>query len=345
MTEKLRINFACWIYDRMEPLRDGRISPEGISLNYIPLWVSETFYRMGRHREFDVSEMSFGEFIHVISNEKEPSMIALPVFPSRMFRHRSIYINRNSGIEKPSDLKGKRIGILRYAQTASIWIRGILDEHYGVPIDSVEYHVGPLERSSSEAREGGSLFGSAEDIHNPGIRTQAIGRDECLSEMLQRGEIDALYSSREPATLNMPDSNVRRLFADYRHEELSYFMKTGVFPMMHTVAMKMPIYRENPWIAESLLKAFNQSKNQAQKDLEINGVLKNMFPWMVEELAKWKSAIGEDYWPYGVSSNSSAISAFLRYCYLQGITKRELTAEDVFAKEAIAPFKKEKFMP
>ena len=143
----------------------------------------------------------------------------------------------------------------------------------------------------------------------------------------------------------MVNSNVRRLFSNYKEEELLYFKKTGVFPMMHTIVMKMSIYRENPWIAESLLKAFNQSKNQAQKDLEINGVLKNMYPWMVEELNQWKEVIGQDYWPYGVRSNSNAISAFLRYCYQQGITKKHLSAEDIFAKEAIEPFKKEKYMP
>lgn len=345
MAEKLNLNFACWIYDRMEPMRDGRVVPEGISLNYIPLWVSETFYRMKIHKEFDISEMSFGEYLHTISTRKERDFIAIPVFPSRMFRHRSIYINSESGIEKPEDIIGKKVGILRYSQTASIWIRGILEEFYKVPIDSVEYYVGPLERNRIEDTEGGSLFRVPEKIFNNKVKIKRIQENEALSTMLQEGEIDALYSSRTPSSFGKPGSKIKRLFSNYQEEEIEFFKKTRIFPIMHTVVFRNEIYEKNRWAAESMFKAFNDSKKQAQKDLGINGVLKNMYPWMMEELQRWIEIIGNDYWPYGANANQETLSAFLRYCFEQGITQRLLTVDDIFAKEALEPFRKEIFMP
>ncbi len=338
MDGKLRLSFASWLYDRMEALRDGRVAPEGIDLQYITLWVSEIFQRTIKHQAFDVSELSFGEYIKSIPDAGNGPFIAIPAFPSRMFRHRSIFINKNSGIRNASDLKGKRIGILRYAQTASIWIRGIMADHYDVPIDSVDYFIGPLEKSIND---GASLLSSTGKIWNTNIRTQKIDDGEGLSQMLQDGEIDALYTSRNPSTFGKESSNVRRLFPQYWDEELRYFRKTGIFPIMHTIVLKMDAYRKNPWIAESMLKALDKSKEIAQKDLEVTGVLKNMYPWMLEKLDEWKDAIGSDYWPYGVKSNLPTLDAFLRYCHDQGVTRREMTIDEVFAKESIEHFGKE----
>jgi 4,5-dihydroxyphthalate decarboxylase len=329
----------------MEPLRDGRVQPEGISLNFIPLWVSETFYRMKTHKQFDISEISFGEYLHTLSTNKERDFIAIPVFPSRMFRHRSIFVNSDSGIEKPGDIIGKKVGILRYAQTASIWIRGILSEFYGVPIDSVEYYVGPLEKSRSEDTEGGSLFGAPEKIFNSKIKIRKIKENESLSNMLEKGEIDVLYSSRVPSTFGKPGSKIKRLFSNFQEEEMAFFKKTKIFPIMHTVVFRNDIYEKNRWAAESMFKAFNASKIQAQKDLEVNGVLKTMYPWILEDIQKWKEIIGNDYWPYGANANKETLDAYLRYCFEQGITQRHLTLEDIFAKESLEPFKKEIFMP
>jgi hypothetical protein len=141
----LNLSFACETYDRIRALQDGRVRPEGIDLNIIPLTVEETFYRQARYREFDASEMSLSSYLLTLDLD-EPPFVALPVFPSRMFRHQSIYINKNSGISSPADLIGKRVGVPEYQLTAPVWQRGILAEHYGVPVESVRYFTGGIEQ-------------------------------------------------------------------------------------------------------------------------------------------------------------------------------------------------------
>src|SRR5947199_776150 len=203
---KLRLTLACWNYDRTRALLEERISVDGIELNYLNLVVEETFFRMIRHREFDVAEMSLSSYTVSLFREPAP-FIAIPVFPSRMFRHASIYVNANSGIATPRDLVGKRIGTPEFQMTAPVWIRGILAEHYGVPVDSVTYFTGGEEEPGRSEKQKLDL--------PPSIRIQPIGETQTLASMLASGEIDALHTARMPSTFETQPNNVKRLFPNY----------------------------------------------------------------------------------------------------------------------------------
>ena len=223
---KLKLAFGCWNYDRTRALMDGSVQPDGIDLNYLNMPVEETFFRMLRNREFDAAEMSLSSYTMSCFREPQP-FIAIPVFPSRFFRHSCIYVNANSGIRTPDDLIGKRIGNPEYQMTAPVWIRGILSDHYGVPVDSVTYFTGGEEEPNRSEKLKLDL--------PENIRVERIGPDKTLSQMLYDGEIDALYTARMPSSYRKGDGQVTRLFENYVDVEREYFKETGLFPIMHTV--------------------------------------------------------------------------------------------------------------
>jgi len=255
---RLALSLACWNYDRTRALMDGTIRPDGIDLTYLNLPVEETFFRMLRNREFDVAEMSLSSYTVSMFREPRP-FVAIPIFPSRMFRHSSIYINTGSGIREPKDLVGKRVGTPEYQMTAPVWIRGILAEHYGVPVDSVTYCTGGEEEPGRSEKLKLDL--------PPSIRVEPIGAGQTLSAMLASGEIDALHTARMPSTFVTAPDKVKRLFPDFVDVEKAYFRKTGIFPMMHTVAIRREVYEKNRWIAQSLYKAFAASQKATYEDL------------------------------------------------------------------------------
>lgn len=333
----LKISLAFWDYDRTRPMIDGKIVIDGVDPIYIPLWVEETFYRMLHNAEFDVSEMSFAAYVISLS-EPDPKFIAIPVFPSRTFRQRSIYINKESGIKTPGDLKGKIVGIPRYRQTAGVYIRGMLEDYYGVPVNSIKYVSGGLEERVQE----GKLWAMSElnDKLRNNYGINIIQEEEkSLSTMLEVGEIDAIYTARMPSTFNKPNGNVTRLFLDYKSEELEYFNKTGIFPIMHTIVIRKDVYESNHWVASSLMKAFERSKNFAYKLNYQTGALRYMLPWMNEEMEIMENVVGKDYWPYGIEKNKKTLTAFLDYMYRQGLTGKHYKPEEIFARETLDMFR------
>ena len=329
-TSKLELSFACWSYDRTRALMNGSIRPEGIALNCLDLPVEETFFRMLRHREFDLAEMSLSSYVVSLFREPRP-FVAIPVFPSRFFRHSSIYVNAASGIATPKDLVGKRVGNPEYQMTAPVWIRGILAEHYGVPVKSVTYFSGGEEQPGREEKLALDL--------PPDIRVQRIGPRQTLSAMLAGGEIDALYTARMPSTFAKGDGKVRRLFESYVEVERKYFRETGIFPIMHTVAIRREVYEANRWIAQSLYKAFCAAQQEAYDDLRQTAALKTMLPWMIAHVEETRREMGEDFWPYGLEANRKTLATFLRYSYEQGLSKRLLRPEELFAPETLESFR------
>jgi 4,5-dihydroxyphthalate decarboxylase len=266
---KLRLNLACWNYDRTRALADGSVQPDGIDLNYLDLPVEETFFRMLRYREFEVAELSLSSYTVSLFGEQRP-FIAIPVFPSRFFRHSCIYVNADANIRTPKDLIGKRIGTPEYQMTAPVWIRGILSEHYGVPVDGATYYTGGEEEP-----------GRTEKIHldlPPHIKVQPIGATQTLSAMLARGEIDALYTARMPSTFSLRSGAVQRLFANYEEVEQEYYRNTRIFPIMHTVVIRRDVYEQNRWVAQSLYKAFVEAQRRTYEDLYMTAALKAMLP-------------------------------------------------------------------
>lgn len=326
----LKLTLACWNYDRTRALMDGAVQPDGIDLTYLDLPVEETFFRMLRHREFDIAEISLSSY--TVSMFREPrAFVAIPVFPSRMFRHSSIYVHTGSGIESPRDLIGKRIGTPEFQMTAPVWIRGILADHYGVPVDSVTYFTGGEEEPGRSEKIKLDLPAS--------IRVQPIGPTQTLAAMLASGEIDALHTARMPSTyLSAPDK-VRRLFPDYPTVERDYYKQTGLFPIMHTIAIRREVYEANRWIAQSLYKAFVAAQRATYENLYVTAALKTMLPWSIREVEEVRELMGEDFWPYGFASNRATIETFLRYHHEQGLSKRLLTPEELFVPETMEAFK------
>jgi len=327
---KLKLSFACWSYDRTRALTEGRVRPEGIELNGLDLPVEETFFRMLRHREFDLAEMSLSSYVVSLFREPRP-FVAIPVFPSRFFRHSSIYVNAASGIRAPKDLIGKRVGNPEYQMTAPVWIRGILAEHYGVPVKSVSYFAGGEEQPGRQEKLALDL--------PPDIRVQRIGAQQTLSAMLASGEIDALYTARMPSSFAKGDGKVKRLFENYVEVEQRYFRETGIFPIMHTVAIRREVYEANRWIAQALFKAFSIAQQEAYVDLYQTAALKTMLPWLVAHVEETRREMGADFWPYGLEPNRKTLATFLRYSYEQGLSKRLLRPEELFAPETLESYR------
>jgi 4,5-dihydroxyphthalate decarboxylase len=327
---KLRMSLGCWNYDRTRALMDGSVQPQGIDLNYLNMPVEETFFRMLRHREFDAAEMSLSSY-SVSRSKPEQPFVAIPVFPSRFFRHSCIYVNAKSGIKEPKDLIGRRVGNPEYQMTAPVWIRGILSDHYGVPVDSVTYCTGGEEEPGRSEKIKLDL--------PPNIRVEPIGEHQTLSQMLADGEIDALYTARMPSSFRNGNGKVKRLFENYVEVERQYFRDTGIFPIMHTVAIRREVYEANRWVAQSLYKAFIEAQQMTYQDLEETAALKTMLPWASAHVEEARRDMGDDFWPYGLEKNRKTLETFLRYHFEQGLSRRLLTPDELFAPEALEFFK------
>jgi 4,5-dihydroxyphthalate decarboxylase len=323
---RLQLTLACWDYDRTRALQDGRVQPEGIELRYLPLGMPESFFRMLRYGEFEASEMSLSWYARTLFTDPRP-FVAIPVFPSRMFRHGCIYINSRSGIRDPQDLVGKRVGCPEYQMTAAVWLKGILADDYGVPVNSVSYHTGGLRDHNRHEMP----------MHLPtDIHVEPIPSNRTLSEMIDTGEIDALYTAESPATFRPGSSTVRRLFEDYPTEEKDYFARSGIFPIMHTVVIRQDIYAANRWVAQSLRKAFSQAQEIAYHDLADTTALKHMLPWQIAHLEETRKTMrNDDFWPYGIDRNRTALDTFLRYSFEQGLIPRRPTPDELFAPETL----------
>jgi len=325
----LRLTLACWNYDRTRAIADGRVRPDGIDLTCLTLPVEETFFRMARHREFDVAELSLSSYVLSLFQPDRP-LVAIPIFPSRSFRHSCIYVHAGSGIKDPKDLVGRRVGTPEYQLTASVWIRGILADDYRVPVDSVVYVTGGQEQPGRPEKLRVELPAS--------IRVERIGPDQTLASMLARGDIDALYTPRMPSTFRAGGA-VRRLFEDYPAVEREYFRRTGIFPIMHTVVIRREIYERDRWIAQSLVKAFAAAQRETYADLAETAALKTMLPWLTAHVEDTRREMGDDFWPYGVEPNRRALTTFLRYSLEQRLAAEPLDPAGLFAPETLESFR------
>ena len=327
---KIRLTLACWDYDRTRALQDGRVEVEGIDLTYLPLRVEETFWRMLRFGEFDAAEISTGSYL--MSRDKgSPKLIAIPVFPSKTFRHSCIYINTDSGIKKPADMAGKRVGVPEYQITMATWARGILQHEYGVAPEKMKWFTGGEEQPGREDKVKHAL--------PPNIDIQPIAPDKTLSGMLERGEIDAMISAHMPSPFVRRHPNVKRLIPNFREVEQEYFRRTKIFPIMHTVAIREEVYEKNPWIAQSLFKAFNESKRLCQEAMYEFSALKYMLAWSIDEMEKEREILGEDPWAYGLEANRHVLETLVQYTHEQGLISKRLEVNSLFAKSTLEDFK------
>jgi hypothetical protein len=329
----LKINLACWNYDRTRGLMDGSIKPEGVDLTYRMAFVAEIFERMVRNKEFEVSELGLTFYLRSLELE-DPPFIAIPVFPLRFFRHAAVFVNTASGISSPKDLVGKKVGeLLCYGHDSGIWSKGIFQDDYGVPTDSYTYYVGDID-DHPMPKSDWLPFGAP-----PSVRLNHLHPGQTLDAMLESGEINALYSAIVPPSLLKGSPKVKRLFDDYEAVERDYFRRTSIFPIMHTVVIRRDVYQKNPWLAQSMVKAFQQAKDQAFQMYKAGDPFNSasiMIPWFMAHREENQKLLGNDYWPYGLEPNRKVLETFLRYHYEQGILKRRWTVEDLFAPETLA---------
>lgn len=328
MTTRVNITLACWDYDRTWALEIGRVRPEGVNLTYLPLPVEETFFRMLRHAEFDVAEMSLSSY--VINYATERLFIAIPVFPSRAFRHNAIYVNSGAEIHEPRDLTGGLVGVPEYQLTANVWIRGILADDYGLAVDAVRYRTGGLEKAGRVEKQRITL--------PRGVEVEAVAPERTLVEMLLSNELAAIYSPRLPRLLRSMDAPIRRLFVDPRREEERYFERTGIFPIMHTVVIRRDVYDRHPWLAMNLYKAFAEAKLMAEERLDETAATRYMLPWLYDDIGTARRVVGREFWPYGVRANEATLKTFLRYMREQGLVSEDIAPCDLFAPETLESY-------
>ena len=325
MSEKLSLTMACGLYDRMSDLYRGDVQPDGIKLNFIPMDGSagarEIFDRMAGGLEFDVAEMSSSEFIARMSAGQSP-LVALPVFPSRVFRHGMVSINRRSGIKSPKDLEGKRIGVPIYTMSAAVWMRGHLQHDYGVDLSTIRWVEGAINHPGPHGHPS----------IPPLLRKIAIERNESgcsLSDLLERGEIDAVVGTVLPdAIRHNPD--IQRLFPNYREVEKDYYRRTRIFPIMHLIALRRDVHEKHPFVASSLFDAMCAAKERARRRMRDLGTLQYMLPWMTADLDEIDEVFGGDAWPYGIEPNRPTLEALVTYLADQAIIKEPLPIEELF---------------
>jgi 4,5-dihydroxyphthalate decarboxylase len=326
---RILLSLAIGDYDHVRDLVEGRVRAGGIDLVTLSLPIEEIFFRFTRFREWDASEMSFGKLAALATQaaaHRGGGLVALPVFPSRAFRHSSIYVRADSGIEEPRQLSGRRVGLPEWAQTAAVYTRGMLVHEYGVELASIEWR-------QAGVNQAGRLEKVALQLP-AGVRVKPEP-ERSLSEMLLAGELDAVLSARAPAPFVAGDRRVRRLFADPRAEELAYYRRTGIYPIMHVLVLRRAVYEENRWIAANLCQAFEAAKQRSLARLGEVAASFYPLPWMPDATRAAQETFGADPFPYGVEPNRRTLEAFLQYAHEQGVTQRRLRPEELFAPETL----------
>ena len=324
---KLPLSIALGEYDHTRDVVSGAVPIEGVEPRFLSLSIEEITTRYMRHREFDVCELSFGNYCTLL-NAARPEAVAIPVFTSRVFRHSAIYVRGDSALRSIAELGGKRIGIPQWSQTATIYVRGLLPRH-GVDLDGIDwFQAGVVEPGRAE---------TASLALPPGIRLTERP-DRSLTHMLIGGEIDAVISARPPDGLGDGPCQIRPLLADAYGQEVAFWKETGIFPIMHLLVLDRAVYESNRWIARSLLNAFTAAKQRSLHRLDSLKASYLPVGWGREQAAAANRLLfgsGEP-WPYGLQANRRTIEAFLGYCREQGLLGRDMRAEDIFAPEALA---------
>ena len=297
------------------------LAPQGIDLAVLELPIEEIFFRFTKFREWHASEMSFGKTVSLMAQEA-PDVMPIPVFPSRVFRHSAIYIGQKSTIKEPNDLEGRKVGIPEWAQTAGIYVRGLLQHEYGVDLARIKWYQAGVQQPGRIEKV---------KLHLPeGVRITAVP-DKSLAGMLASGELDAVISARDPGG--------RRLFENYQELEEAYFRKTRIYPIMHLVVLRRDAYERDRWIAMSLYQAFEEAKRRSLARVREFGLSHLPMPWVPDHLAQWRALAGEDFWPYGIQPNRPTLEAFFQYAHEQGVARKRLQMEHVFAPETREHFR------
>jgi 4,5-dihydroxyphthalate decarboxylase len=319
----LELTFASALYDRMQAIYTGEVTPAGIKLVFIPIDEPRNIFdRMAGGLEFDVAEYSLSEYMQRYANDQCP-FVAIPAFPSRSFRHGFISVRRGSGINEPADLAGKRIGVPLYTMTAAVFIRGLLRDEYGVDFSDVRWVEGAMNTPGSH--------GSPTVLPLlRGANIESVPSGKSLNDLMIEGEIDATIGSSIPnAVGDHPD--VIRLFPDFVDREKDYYRRTNVFPIMHTVAIRKELHERYPFVASSMYTALDASKNIALQKMKNHRALRYMLPWLPRDIDEIDEVFGGDPWPYGVAPNRPTLEALSRYLVADSMIEKPVEIDGLFA--------------
>jgi 4,5-dihydroxyphthalate decarboxylase len=314
----LKLKLACWDYDRTRPLIDGRVQPEGIDLDISVMRPREAFARMLDREEFDVAEVSLASYAR-LKAERDERFVGIPVALSRMFRHSCIYLRADAGIAKPQDLRGRRVGAVQLDSTGAIFIKGMLAHDYGVTPEQVRWVVGGLEASARV---------KIPDRGHGAVETLEPGDSLCAA--IERGHIDALISNHIPSLFLNGVQGLIRLFTNYKAVEQDYYRRTRIFPIMHIVAMRADVHREDPRIAARIYNAFCQALDLAVAGLYDTDALRLALPWLIDHIEEARGVLGQEYWTYGAESNQGVWNAFCEYQVEQQLSPRKVGLDELF---------------
>ena len=317
---QLSLTIATGNYDRTRPISDGRVQIEGVDPNHLFFSPEEMFYRAFRFHSFDVSELSFSSYCAGAANPNFP-YVAIPVFLSRSFRHSAVFIRKASGISQPRDLKGKTLGVTEYQLTANVWVRGILEDFYGVPQTDIRWIRGGLFDPKRPEKMKIKL--------PEGVDYSEAPEGQTLNAMLEAGQIDGLIGPRPPGAFYSSDA-YGRLFPDTFGEVARYYQATQIFPIMHVVVIKKALVAQHPWLPASLYKAFEQARQIAMEAILDTSASKVTLPMLDEQIDYVRTHLGPEICTYGYANNRHAIDTFLRYHHAQGLSQRQLAAEELF---------------
>lgn len=326
----LSVTVQCLAYDRVRALIDGRVNIDGCDISkFVSLHPSEAFHKAFNSQDYDITEISCSSQILATSRGEAP-YVAVPIPISRVFRHGYIYV-RTDRIRSPEDLRGKLVGVTEYQITAALWIRGILSDEYGVMSREIRWRTGLVDNSAYNSFAGS--HGERTRINLPAdIELEPIPAGNTLSEMLADGELDAVVTPVPLACFVEGAPNVGRLFPDARVVEEAYYRKTRMFPIMHLIAIRRSLVERHLWIARNVVEAFTKAKDVLMQDWEQHGMrYPTKLPWVADDLARVESCMGTDFWPYGYSRNRNEIESMLRWSVEQGLAKRQVSSEEIFA--------------
>jgi 4,5-dihydroxyphthalate decarboxylase len=329
MSERLPLTLAVTDYDHVRDLASGAVAVEGVALNVLHLPVEEIFFRFTRFREWEVSELSLAKYSSLRA-AGDDSLVAIPVFTSRSFRHSAIFIRSDGPVDDPAALAGKRIGVPEWTVTATVYARGLLEHEYGVALRGVQW-------VQAGTNEPGRTEGVAVKLPD-GVSVEAMP-ERTLNEMLIAGEIDALIAPHPPRGFEDGSGAIVQLFSDHRAVEEAYFAKRGVFPIMHVVALRADVHERHPWVAMNLLSAFSEAKRRSvERALDVNAP-RLPVPWAAANALHAQELMGEDFWPYGIEPNRTTLETFLGFAFEQGVCARELSAEELFVPQVQQAFR------
>jgi 4,5-dihydroxyphthalate decarboxylase len=327
---ELELTYAGADYmDKTRALMTGRVRPRGIRIRLLDLPVGDLFRRVAQYGEFDAAEMSMSTFLNRL-DRGDDRYVAIPVFPSRNFRHGYIFVNKSAGIRRPSDLRGKRVGINDYQLTAAVWQRAFLQHDFAVSPKDITWVQGPLRHPE---------FVERNEMAMPnGVTVKHVPKGETLENMLRTGQIDALVSTNRPTDLLAPDSTVARLFPNYVEIEAEFYRRTRIYPMMHLVVIKRSVYEANRWVPASLLEAFTDAARIGWRRLAETGTLAVMLPWLAEEIDRIEQVFGKGTpFQHGYAENLHVVDAFCQYHHEQGLSSRRWSPKDIFVPETHNP--------